>query len=533
MRLRYWHKLGLLAGAMGIAGVVVTASYAQIVHRQQVSSTGEGVNRSLGLALSRVVEAGILRRARGPGEPPGPARPPQLSVSEESIRDVTAVANASKLSEAAIRQVQVISLTQPGKQLRRVWQLHKANPDDAATAPGEAVAVTASLAQALEAAALKRGPSGTDGVLLARASQRSDTDNDLMAYPITERETLLGWILIDISTVGETGSERFSLLTFAGTLCGVMVIAGLIASWMATQRLREASDALARVAKGETDVALEDDTDDEVGDISRAATRTAETLRDTLELKRSMRLAEQVQRALLPACPPSIPGLSIAHFCDYCDDVGGDYVDYLRVGEGCDISERGWAVMVGDGTGHGVGAALLMATARAVLRTHDLKLDNLAEAINKVNAQLCDQVPDGKFLTLFLLAFSEDAKRLRWLSAGHDEAILFDAISMDFAELKGSDIPLGVEKAWEFTDQRRDAPLSRGSVLVIGTDGIWEMRNAAGAMFGKDQLKRQMRRSFQEPAAVIGEHILSALRQHRGDMPPQDDVTFIVIKVDG
>ncbi|MBX9736494.1 MAG: SpoIIE family protein phosphatase, partial [Phycisphaerales bacterium] len=341
------------------------------------------------------------------------------------------------------------------------------------------------------------------------------------------------WIVAELATTGDgpLQSARRSLLIFAASLCGMLLVASVVAAWMFGRRMRELGAALARVGDGHSDIHLDDDAHDEMGDMARAANRTARTLRETMDLRRSMRLAEQVQRALLPAKPPTLPGLQIAHFCDYCDEVGGDYIDYIPVGD--DQQPDGWAVVVGDGTGHGVGAALLMATARSVLRSQPLRFGELAKGVGVINQHICEQVPDGKFVTLFMLVFSADAKRLCWLSAGHDEAILFDPLSGEFSELRGSDLPLGVEASWEFTHHSRQSPLARGTVIVIGTDGIWEMRNASDQMFGKDRLKRIMRRAASEAGPEIGRQILEALHQHRGDLPPQDDVTFVVIKVDG
>ncbi|CAN5833340.1 hypothetical protein BH11PLA1_BH11PLA1_01850 [soil metagenome] len=564
MRLRYWQKLALLIAGVGVGAVVLTVSYAQAVTQRQLRAIEREIAGALAAAVGRVVDASL------------PMSRPRLVMTGESTRGVTALVESSGPAKAAIDEVVIAEVAPNSNRVVPVWRLQVGSPaidlsSAAATLTnGPAAASGPPAAQGETIAGPPRGTpaappprtgqreappkfrldrSVTAVLEKATAEARSRDDGmgdmtlaipegpienaDFFAYPIrNEGKRLIGWTVVALAT--PTGmlqtSERASFLSFAGALCGVVILAGGALGWLSTQRLRSAGAALARAAAGDADVQLEDQADDEVSAISDAANATARTLAATRALRLSMRLAEQVQRALLPGAPPTIPGLRIAHFCDYCDEVGGDYVDYLQIGPEGGPTE-GWAVVVGDGTGHGVGAALLMATARAVLRTHTLRMDDLGSSAGLINRQLCDQVPDGKFLTLFLLAISDDARRLRWLSAGHDQAILFDPLAMDFAELRGSDIPLGVEREWTFTVLKRDTPLAPGTVVVIGTDGIWEMRNAAGAMFGKDHLKRLIRRHSGSEPSVIGSQILSALRQHRGEMPPQDDVTFVVIKV--
>lgn len=351
---------------------------------------------------------------------------------------------------------------------------------------------------------------------------------------------LVGWMVLTPAR-GADGSIRDPLLIFMGVSCAGLTALGLIVAHRATRRLRVTCEAMQRAGAGETEVHIEDDSEDELAELAAAANHTARAMKQSVELRRSMRLGEMVQRALLPARAPSIAGLDIAHFCVYCDEVGGDYIDYIPLGG--DDAKEGWAIVVGDGTGHGVPAAILMATARSVLRSHALRVGELPVCMAQINRLLCKQVPEGKFLTLFMLVMEPGSagaaggsnaqimSRLRWISAGHDEAIMLDAMTMQFSELKGSDLPLGVEESWEFNEYERSGALAPGSIIVIGTDGIWESRSAAGAMFGKDHLRRLIRRHASSTAQEIGERILEALRDHRGALLPQDDVTFVVIKV--
>ncbi len=534
MSLRYWHKLAILISLVALGGVVLTASYAHVLSRQAMAR-GDDDERALAQALlagaSELIGGAMPARAQSGASVPAVAQAAtadedQLKATAERV--LGAMFSGEVRAESQIERVTVWRID--AKKLVPVYVHSQASTSTPDVKPPPAEPLPADLQEHLLTIVPKPGKP---------MARREEDDFRTRVGPALYRPVLDGdgqfvaWIVAELAGEHESRLEsaRSSLVTFAITLsCGLLLVSAA-AAWMFGRRMRELGAAMARVGDGHSDVYLDDESHDEMGDIARAANRTARTLRETHDLRKSMRLAEQVQRALLPADPPKLPGLQIAHFCDYCDEVGGDYIDYIPVGDG--EQPDGWAVVVGDGTGHGVGAALLMATARSVLRTHPLRFSELAQSVGLINRRICEQVPDGKFVTLFMLVFSADAKRICWLSAGHDEAILLDPLSTEFAELRGSDVPLGVEASWEFTHHTRQSPLARGTVIVIGTDGIWEMRNAGEQMFGKDRLKRIMRRAASESAAEIGKQILEALHQHRGEMPPQDDVTFIVIKVDG
>ncbi len=529
MSLRYWHKLALLMALLALSGVILTASYAHVLSRQAMARSEVEQHALAKALLSSAAE--LVGRAL-----PTLDSPTKAANDAEATDPLAAAATSfvqplfrnSTFAESQIERLWVCRAE--GKSVIAVFTQSPGASDSTQPGSGEDQALSVELQTHLLGQISKPGKGSPTNV----TSKFGSGEGLHLHHPVLDKSgKFAGWILAKMATLSNDrlDSARASLVTFAISLCAVLMVASGVAAWMFGRRMRELGAALTRVGDGHSDVHLDDESADEMGDLARAANHTARTLRETNDLRRSMRLAELVQRALLPAKPPTLPGVQIAHFCDYCDEVGGDYIDYIPVGDG--DRPDGWAVVVGDGTGHGVGAALLMATARSVLRTHALRFSELAQSVGLINRRICEQVPDGKFVTLFMLVFSADACRICWLSAGHDEAILFDPLSNDFSELRGSDVPLGVEASWEFTHHTRQSALARGSVIVIGTDGIWEMRNAGEAMFGKDRLKRVIRRAAGETADNIGRQILEALHQHRGEMPPQDDVTFVVLKMDG
>ncbi len=215
----------------------------------------------------------------------------------------------------------------------------------------------------------------------------------------------------------------------------------------------------------------------------------------------------------------------------YCDETGGDYYDYIRYETGTSDGMP-LAVVVGDVSGHGMPSALLMATARALLRQRLSLPGDLAAVFMDVNCQLAQDVGDsGQFMTLMALAVNPGAGSIVWVRAGHDPAILYDPGTNGFTLLAGPGVALGVDGAFGYTLQRRDH-LAPGSIILIGTDGLWEACNAEGAMFGKARVREVLRRHAGEPAAMIQDRLVAALGEFRGSVALADDVTLVVIKFD-
>jgi sigma-B regulation protein RsbU (phosphoserine phosphatase) len=179
--------------------------------------------------------------------------------------------------------------------------------------------------------------------------------------------------------------------------------------------------------------------------------------------------------------------------------------------------------------GHGIAAALVMAGARAVLRDRASTTGSLAELMSRLNALLAADLEGTRFMTMHLAYVDAREGTYRWASAGHDPAIIYDPTGDQFVEIDEAEFPLGVmaDTAYE---EHRYGPLRAGQIVLVGTDGIWEMPNAAGEMFGKDRLREVIRASAAGSAADVVQAVLAAVQEFRGECRPVDDVTFVVIK---
>lgn len=320
-------------------------------------------------------------------------------------------------------------------------------------------------------------------------------------------------------------------LTTAVTALGAImlaILAALAGSRGFTRTMYELVDAAGRLSRGDFSVRVHLRAGDERDQVIQAFNDMVPKLQDHLRMHESLQLATEVQQNLLPKTEPSLPGLDIAGVSHYCDETGGDYYDYLEIPKD---PLGAAAVVVGDVSGHGAHAALLMASARAALRLRASLPGGPAEIIADVNRQFTADVGgSGAFMTLFYLVIDSTRAAVRWVRAGHDPAIWYDADSGRFEEFWGQGVPLGIDEDAVFEERER-RNLRSGGIIFIGTDGIWETAGPDGRLFGKDALRDLIRATSERSARDITKAVVQALDAFRKGLKPSDDITMVVIKI--
>jgi phosphoserine phosphatase RsbU/P len=343
-------------------------------------------------------------------------------------------------------------------------------------------------------------------------------------------------LLTEPANATEAGFQartRVQLISNAILLSIVLVVVVIIAgraSSVVTRPIAALAETAARIRDGDLDARASLHTGDEIQELGDTFDHMIPALRERVRMKESLDLARQIQQRLLPSKPPVIPGFDVFGLSLSADETGGDTYDFLGPDE---LGEGLHALLVGDVTGHGVPAALLMASARARLRERLAESTDLKHAIGAVNKGLVQDASEGRFMTLLIFVIDLNAKQMTWLSAGHDPALVYDPHSGTISELtsnNGGDLPLGIEASWSFHVGTRTLP-EPGEVFLLGTDGVWEARNSDDKMFGKDRLVKVMADAVPAgDAKSIALAVSDAVAAFRGQIPQHDDVTLVVFR---
>jgi len=295
-----------------------------------------------------------------------------------------------------------------------------------------------------------------------------------------------------------------------------------------TKPIQALSDGARSLSKGNFNARVDIRSRDEFGDMGRLFNTLGPQLKEHYQWRHSMDLAMEVQQNLLPDTDPLIEGLDIAGKSIYCDKTGGDYYDFLEIGQP-DMGKI--TVVVGDVSDHGIPSALLMTTARALIRQRFSMPGDISQIVSDVNRHLSKDVQEsGQFMTLFYSEIDSREKNIKWVRSGHDPALLYDQNTDTFDELTGTGIPLGVFESTVYEASYRK--IAAGQIVLIGTDGIWETHNTTGDMFGKENLKKIIREQAKAPAAEIVATVIDEIESFRKPLEQEDDITLVIIKIE-
>ncbi len=352
----------------------------------------------------------------------------------------------------------------------------------------------------------------------------------LQVRPIRD-EGGLDWLAVTLVPEKDFMAEinagrRRSIATGASAVITTVLLGMILAVVMVRPFLSLVSQ-LRRIGSGDLGNEVHLDQTPEFTQVSSEINKMVSGLRDRMNLRHSLALAMEVQQNLLPSASPTVERLDIAGHSTYCDETGGDYYDFLDV---VGLSETTAAIAIGDVTGHGIAAAMLMATARGILHSRCGETGSLAELLTHMNKHLVKDVPSSRFMTMLLMTIDAKLGEMRWASAGHDLPFVYDSVSDQFIEIEGGGVPLGVLDDYVY-EEYLIGDVKSGQVYLASTDGVWETFDQEGRMFGKDRVREFLRKDAHRSAAEISELLRAELSDFRGEHTQDDDVPFVVVKV--
>ncbi len=240
-------------------------------------------------------------------------------------------------------------------------------------------------------------------------------------------------------------------------------------------------------------------------------------------LEYDLGVAREIQQGLIPSRPATLDGFDVAGWNKPADETGGDCYDYF------DHPGGGLAVTIADATGHGIGAALMIAECRALFRATSSLSGDLSEITGRINNLLCEDLPDDRFVTAFFGLIDPATRSLSYLSAGHGPLIHYCHATDRIVELPANGVPLGImpNVAWPAPDV---LSMQSGDMFVVVTDGFFEWQNAGREQFGTRRLCDIIRRYRERPCHEMIAAMHQAVLEWAGPSLQDDDLTALVIR---
>ena len=251
-----------------------------------------------------------------------------------------------------------------------------------------------------------------------------------------------------------------------------------------------------------------------------AQQRLDHELRERERIEQELLVARRIQQASLPKEVPTLEGWQISPYYGPAREVGGDFYDFFELEDGC------LGIVVGDATGHGVPAALVMASARSMLRAVAQPSYSPGDALRRVNDPLATDIPPNMFVTCFYAILDPKSGTLSYANAGHDLPYLRRSDG-DVEELRARGMPLGLMPGMGYEENEIELGADEG--VLFYSDGLVEAHDPKGEMFGFPRLRRLVAAHGKERSLV--ELLMEDLYSFTGeDWEQEDDITLLTLR---
>jgi serine phosphatase RsbU (regulator of sigma subunit) len=321
----------------------------------------------------------------------------------------------------------------------------------------------------------------------------------------------------------------------------IIQVAALVMGWMLarsiTYAVHELFQGTERVQQGDFSHRIRIDSGDQLGDLAGSFNRMSSGMEHLLHVQREkqrlddeLRIARDIQKSLLPAAPPVIAGLGIADLCEPAREVGGDYYDFFELGPGR------LGVMVADVSGKGTSAALYMAELKGLMLALSRKEESPRRLLIEANRLLAAHLDNRSFITMTYAVIDLNQRKLTCARAGHTPLIVASNGCTEVITPSGMVLGLRLPSAAAMFEQVLDEhtrAIAPGDTIVLYTDGITEAMNESGDLFTDEALARVVQGVHQHDAGEIRERIVREVRAFVGSAEPHDDMTMIVLKLEG
>ena len=350
--------------------------------------------------------------------------------------------------------------------------------------------------------------------------RRQDSSIDQVPYKLDSH--LTGWMIKHKSTLMSNNireDERFNFLDnvsypFRSLLCVPLMVKGTLIGYLAVfnkknkEQFSSEDRRLLSIIASQSAQVIEN-------------ARLYEEEKDLISLKEEMRMAREIQLNLLPDRIPQIAGYQLAAINIPAKSVGGDYYDFLS------LSNNKVGFCIGDITGKGMPAAMLMANLQATFRSQGLIHEDCARCLQGTNDMLYRSTEATKFATFFYGILDIQNSTICFANGGHDAPLLFRKNNSP-QELKATGLLLGIMTDTNYSEEQ--ITLEPNDILTLYTDGITEAMNPKGELFGTNRFIEIIKHNQERSAQELLDLVLQDIRSHANEAAQSDDITMMIIK---
>jgi len=348
-------------------------------------------------------------------------------------------------------------------------------------------------------------------------------------------------------TGNSTLSDVFLMvLATLGVLFVIIEISALVMGLSLARSITTAVDSLVdgtqRVQRGDFTHTIKVGSQDQLGELAQSFNQMTKSIDGLLlesevrqRLEEELRIARDIQMSLLPRGPIDMPGLELATLCVPAKEVGGDYFDFFR------LDDHRLALLVADVAGKGTSAALYMAELKGLLSSLSRTAHTPKSLLSQVNRILAETLDTRSFITMSYAIIDTTARTCTWARAGHTPLVQLTGRGDARGRVQmhtPAGLVLGfklesVAARFEQILEEHTIPLGDDDVFIFYTDGITEAMNGSADLFGEERLVEVLSQSSSQCAAVISQRIQDEVAAFVDGADPHDDMTMIVVRVNG
>jgi serine phosphatase RsbU (regulator of sigma subunit) len=380
------------------------------------------------------------------------------------------------------------------------------------------------------------GRAASGEVLVLNTDDPTDSRGAIYDFSKTVMDKLdrkIGTVIIGLSDIIIRDEIR-NLMTFiipiSLLVLGIAIIASVVMTTFMIRPVRALSRGAEIIGKGNLDYRIEINTRDELGQLASEFNQMTAQIKEAKDkeiesriMEEQIEMAKEIQEGLNPTSFYEKGGIQLKGYTKAARGVGGDYFDYI------DIDDNRVGALISDVSGKGVPASLIMVMIRTVFTSYITRSDvDCASVVSAINDSLAVDFAMDKFATLFFLIYDRASEELTFSNAGHGPLFCYRASMKSCTITKLEGMPIGIDEDFKYMQAR--VKLHTGDMVVLFTDGVTEMRSEKGEEYGVHRLNKLIVENEGLNAEEFVRLLIHDLEIFRGNEPPHDDTTVLVLK---